>query len=256
MAIQYARPSDNKSPSATWTVTSGALAAAYPIANISDLIAAKPIKATGTSLTVRATFGGSQQIKAIVIVGHNLVGATVALTNNGGMASQTIAIPANHEDGHSVNPFKDLSAVASNSGTQWDLAITGAAANVAIGEVLLLSEWRTFERNIKWGLRDRDIHPTTQHRTDGRVRHVYDHGIKIRRLSGEVDATDAGYASLLALARDARGSVKNWPLVLDPLVNDARFLHFADDEIEATLQFLDLDPIPLAFEEESRGLPL
>jgi hypothetical protein len=254
---QYARPSENVAPNATPSLTAGTANAAFPLANLIDLNPAKPFKATGTSATIRFTFGGSQTIKAIVIVTHNLVGATVALTNNGGMASQAIAIPANAEDGHSVNPFKDLSLVASNAGTQWDLAITGAANPIAIGEILLLSEWRTLTPNVDWGIDDVDIHPAIVHRTDGGVRLVYDRGVRWRELDGLITGvTDAQRALLLALARDARNHVKNWPFVLDPLVNDARFLHFADERVGFKLEHLDSSPFIVRLQEESRGLPL
>lgn len=254
---QYARPSDNVAPLATWTVTAGALDAAFPVANISDLNPAKPVKATGTSLSLRATFGGSQTIKAVVLVNHNIAGATVALTNNGGMASQPIVIPANTEDGQSVNPFKDISLVASNSGTQWTIAITGAPVNIRIGEILLLAEWRTLTPNVDWGVDVDEIHPAIIHRTDAAVRLVYDLGVRWREVTGIITgATDAQRAALMSLARDARNHVKNWAFVLDPLVNDAMFLHFADERITTKLEYLDRNPFPLKLQEESRGLPL
>lgn len=256
MPAQYAHPSDNVSPLGVWEVLAGALQAGFPITNINDLNPAKPVKATGTSLTVRVTYGVAQLVKAIVLVTHNLFSATIELTNNAGMATQAIVPLANHEDGHSVNPFKDLSAVANNTATQWDLTITGAAANVAIGEILLLSEWRTLSRNVRWGLRDRDRHPAIVHRTFAGVRKVADVGVKMRRLTASIEATDVGRTALLSLARDASGCVKNWPFVLDPLINDARFLHFEDPDIESTLQFLDSNPTSLVLEEESRGLAL
>jgi hypothetical protein len=251
---QYARPSENKSPSATWSVVSGALLAAFPIANVSDLDPARLIKATGTSLTIRATYGVAQLVKAILIVTHNLAGATVTLTNNGGMASQAITIPTNHEDGMSVNPFKDLSAVAGNSATQWDLAITGAAANIQIGEVLLCADWRTFNPNGNWGLRDDDVHPAVVHRTDGGSRRVRDIDTKWRVLAAEIWPTDTAKAEFLSLARDAHNQVKNWPFVLDADVNDARFLHFTSDKVGAQFEFLDRYIVTVDLEEEGRGL--
>src|SRR6187431_2854817 len=96
----YAKTSDLLTP--TWSLTAGTANSAYPVTNLGDMKPYKPFKATSGTCTMRATFGGSTTLQAIAIIGHNLAGVTITITNGAGL-STTLVVPANTGDGMPVN---------------------------------------------------------------------------------------------------------------------------------------------------------
>lgn len=254
MACIYARPSDNKTPSATLSLTAGAEDAAYPLTNLDDLRPDVVFKATGTSCTIRATFGSSQALQAIGLINHNLHGLTITVTNNGGMSPQSLIVPAVGDDALPINPWLDLRGVGSASGTQWNLAITGAAANVAIGELLLIATVRTMP--IRWGVDVDERQPVILHRTDYHVPLKYGLGLRYRYFTGEVNR-ETERSAMTALFRDARGCLKPWWFVLEDTVNDAKYVQF-DEKSSFRLQRAGPShtPMTITLEEVCAGLAL
>jgi hypothetical protein len=222
--ILYVLPGDILTPSATLSLTAGTAAAAYPLVNLQDGNPAKPFKATGTSCTIRATFGGAVTLRGVSLGPHNLVGATVAISNNGLLASTPIVIPANREDGLSINPFLQFAADAA---TQWNIAISGAAANVAIGELYLIVQFRTLE--LLLGAQEAEAHKTIQHETDYGSKMKYWLGVSQRRVHGTV-LMNSSLATFLTLMRSAQGPYKNLLLIMDAAVNDAMPADLVTDE--------------------------
>ena len=254
----YTHPDDNVAPDASWTLTSGTAATGYPLTNIHDLIYAKPFKtSSGTGVTMQAAFGSPEQVVELVAFGgqHNLQGATVKVDNNGGMAQQTLNIPVNREDGQSVCPWLDLSSVAENAGTIWTFTITGAAAPPAIGEIALYSTKRTLASNPLYGFADEEVHPLIEHATDfGWVKPPYDLGVTWRTLTGlNVIDTVSNIAAILAWHRACHGRVKSCLVVLDPAVNDARFVRFLESKWAHVLSFPELHRTAFSLEEVARG---
>jgi hypothetical protein len=256
--IIYTYPDDNIAADATWSLTSGSAAAGYPLDNVFDLLFAKPFKAaSGTGVTIQAAFGSPEVTIELVAFGgqHNLAGATVKVDNNGGMAQQTLAIPANRTDGHSVCPYLDLSEVAENSATTWTFTITGAAAPPAIGEIALYATKRSLVRNPAYGFVDDEVHPIIEHPTDfGFVKAPYDLGVTWRTLQGlDVLDTVANIALIRDWHRACQGRVKASLVVLDPAVNDARFVRFLEPRFAHVLSFPALHRTSFALEEVARG---
>lgn len=247
--ILYALPTDIVTASATLSLTAGAAAAAYPLNNLKDGNPAKPFKATGTSCTIRATFGGSTTLRGVSFGPHNLAGATVAISNNGGMGSTPIVIPANREDGLSTDPFLQF---APSAATQWDIAISGAAANVAIGELELIVQFRTLE--ILLGAQEAESHRTITHETDFGAKLKYWLGVSQRRVHGTV-LLNNNVATLRTLFRSTQGQFKSLLLILDSAVNDAMLVDLMTDERAVTwiTPNSELGQIDLDFLEVQRG---
>lgn len=254
MATLYCRPTDIKTADATISLTSGTVNSSFPLTNIQDLNPAKPTKTTGTAATFRATFGAPVVLEMVSFGPHNLAGATVTLTNGAGL-SRPITIPSNREDGLSVNPFDDFSAVAqaTRTSTTWDLVITGAAANIAIGEWQLIATKRTLD--IRWGVEDTEDHRTIVHETDYGAKLKYWLGVSQRSLRAKVNR-ESERANLLSLIRSAQGQYKAFILILDSSVNDAWLVDLATDAREFTREHTNITDVDLGFVELQRGLAL
>jgi hypothetical protein len=186
---------------------------------------------------------------------HNLAGATVKLDNNGGMAQQTITIPANRADGQSVNPWKDLSAVDNITASEWTFTITGASAPPAIGEIEMYFQKRFFLSNPRYGFRDEEAHAIIEHQTDyGISKPPYDLGVVKRTL---VDLSFIGKIANIELLRtwhrECHGRAKSTLVVLDPAVNDARFVRFREPNWYTVLTYPSVHEATFSLEEVNRG---
>lgn len=257
--VLYCRLSDLIIPSATLSVTAGAADAGYPVTNLQDKNPAKPFKATGTAVTVRATYGSPVTARVTSLGPHNLVGASVSITNNAGTPlNQAIAIPANTLGGFSVDPFKDFSALTSSlSATQWNLVISGASANVAIGEWHLGVEARILE--ILLGAEDAVRYGTTVHPTSMGGKLKSRRGWALRRFKGRIlvdkNNLDNDLATLRALFDDASGQFGNVLFIPNSAVNDAIYADLNADEQAVTWIMPDdeLGYIEIEFVQVQRG---
>ena len=248
--VFYCRPSDIVTDAATVALTSGTENAAFPLTNLYDLNPAKVFKATGTSCTIRLTYGAAQALQAIALIMHNLVGASVTVTNNGGMATQTIVIPANAEDGLSVDPFLDLRPVANASATQWNIVITGAAANVAIGELLAVETLRDME--VGRELRRGDVIPQRMNVTASGVKLIYPLGVRLHRISA-ITILESLRSDLLALWHGALGMRHGFLVIPDLNVNVAYFMRFAADDFPWVHTTDEMTDMTIALEDVGRG---
>lgn len=243
----YCRPSDIVTADATWSVTAGANAAAYPLANLSDLASHTVAKSTGTTITYRATFGSAQSLDGVAFINTN---ATAITLSNGAGLSESIAIPATPLDGLPLDPWTDLRQVANHSSTTWDIALTGPSG-VALGLPLLVETMRSIP--LLWnGLGEDEQHQTIVHQTDYGVRLKLGLGVRQRvvraRLVQESFRTD-----LLALARDARGPKSSFLLVLDSTLNDARYVDLTSDLLSTSRLNHHATEAVLEFTEQQKG---
>jgi hypothetical protein len=251
----YARPSDNLTPSGTVSLTAGAANAAFPLAQLYDLKSYSVFKATGTGCTIRTVFGGAKTLQGIALINTNLEGATITITNGAGL-NVTMTAPTVAEDGHRNDPWKDLRGVALTTSTTWDIAITGAAANVAIGELLLIETLRTLP--IVWDEQnpeETEGHKTRLFETEYDVVLTYGYGIRARSKTGTV-IKETYRADMLSLERDARGALKCFLLLWDTSVNDALWVQ----NLEERRVFNRTNPaasvIRQTFTEQQKGFAL
>lgn len=263
----YGRWSDNVAPNATAiNVGSGTEDPDYPAANLNNQILAMPAKLTTTTGAWVFTFAAQQRIDLVAIPHHNLTaGLEVRIqgnaTDNWGSPSlnTTITIPAYRGDGFPPGAWKDLTGVSgyTTAGYQyWRLVVVGVnAAAVAISELFLISQKRTMNPNISWGVRMTEERPIIENRSDFGVSTIYDLGVTFRKLAGDMDTTDAGRDLIRTLFQDCRGRARQFFLVPDEDVNDAWIVRWANG-FDPTLQITNRNTIPLAFDEVSRGLVL
>ena len=220
-------PSDNASTGATFSQTNAN--SAYPASNAKDLDPGTPAKATTTATTFTLTLAGSTTLEAILIANHNLVGATVTLTNTASY-SQAITIPARTADGQCVNAWRDMRSDANRTATVWTLTITGASANVSIGEIALLTTLRAVPWITTVG-GGATFASTWPKRGPGRTfyghRLLYDTGTRHRMAEGQCE-TEAAKATFLALIQSAKGASLPFFFVPDRSVNDAWLAQIPD----------------------------
>src|SRR5258706_16001763 len=99
-----ARNSDLIEPSATLSTTAGTIDSLYPLINAQSPYPWEMARFTGTSGTIRATFGAAKLLQAVGFI--NTDATAITLTNNNGL-SQVIPIPATPLDGRRKNPWID-----------------------------------------------------------------------------------------------------------------------------------------------------
>lgn len=256
MSVLYCRPSDVITSSATLSLTDGAANASFPLTNLQDGKAHTVFKSTGTGATIRSTFGSPVTIEGLVLVYHKLAGATVTVTNAAGF-SNGLTIPANSEDGHCIDPWEDYRDLANTTSNVWDIAITGAATVVVIGEILWVQTWRELE--ILMGATGVDAQPAIVQPTDYHPHaNVYSMGTRVRGYRGSVKLTTLATA-LLSLHRDARGPKTPFPLILDSPDNDALYVHLATNVhqyVESEHRDVGVRDVEVEFIEALKGLPL
>ena len=256
---RYCRPSDIKQPTVGWSVTSGAANAAYPVGNLGDKRPDKPFKATGTAVTVRATFSLSTVLEGVVLPPqHNLEGASVSITSATGL-NLPITIPLNTggQSNMAILDFKSA-LLAQRDSTQFNLVITGGLlGNIAIGEVLLIGDggWR----NLKWiwGLKWKPRRLVVTHSTFGAAHLTYNKRIRIREGRGLVKLKTEE-AALRVLEEEAQGEVNPWLLVSEPYTSPPQGYYgkFAPGSFEWSPKSIGSTEIPIEFHELSPGAPL
>jgi hypothetical protein len=252
----YARPGDDVAPNATWSVTSGAAATGYPASQVGNRNPAKPFKATGTSATIRATFGSAQVLVGVALINHNLAGAASVVITSGAGLNQVIPVAAN-AGGQCTHAILDFSAASSGqrTSTTFDIAVTtGVLGNVAIGEVLLLTAIR--DLSWLWGLTVRIKRLVRRAGTTfGATDLQYNKRVRIRVIAAKTDAQTVE-AEMRTLEEEAQGEVFPWLIWYDRTVNEAFYVKFQPGAFSWTPQSTGFTDIPIEAEELSSGPPL
>lgn len=247
----YAKPNDDFVGGATLSMTNPVTA--YPASNMKTSDPAVVAKASATSTVITITGGSSVTIEGFCIFNHNLVGATVTLSNAAGY-SQTITIPARASSGAVRNAWRDCRSDANRTSNVWTLTITGASANVQIGRLYLVTTW--YEMPLQWdvAVEDERILAADPMETFYRSYVCYDALVNIRKVSGKtVDHT--AYAQLYDLYHAAKGRYAPWPFILDYTVNDAMYVRFANAAFKYQRQAPSYTPVDIALQEVSSGPP-
>lgn len=273
--ILYCRPIDILAP--TLSTPAGATAPAdtvnYGLGNLLDGILAKPcIFGSAATLYVDLTFGTATRMDGFFLPNHNLPKNTSVhlLADDDpafGSPGMDVTIPMGdfHEDGHSPSPWVDLRSKAGyliGGYRYWRLLITTPSVTPRIGEIIPVGTLRTLDANIEWNLKWAESHRNIiSLETDYGVEHIYDLNVKQRSVAGTSIGTDADKTALLSLLRSAHGGLKPFCFVLDPAdeTDNGLFVRFSKrlrESLEAQLQFIGINVLPLEFDEISRGLPL
>lgn len=240
----------NVAPLATFSMTSEH--ADYPAINGNDKAPWNPMKATTTSTTITMIWGSSVTLQAFAIHMHNLVGATVTLTNIA-FFNQVIAIPARTARGRCVDAWLDMRELANTASNQWNLTITGASGNVSIGEISAVATLSDapflVEGPVDFGEREIvEIIPTTYG-----VRHSFEYFVRVRSARGRL-ITEADRVIIYNLWKAVGGM--NDPFLFIPNVdeNDAWLAEFDSDTIQWSRTTPEASPITIGITELSGGL--
>jgi hypothetical protein len=232
----------------------GSVDSAYPLTNLYDLRPWLVAKATGTSITYRATFGIAQALDAIAFINTN---ATAIQVTNGAGLSLAVTIPSTPEDTLHLDPWIDLREAASASSTTWDIALTGPTA-VALGLPVLVESLRDIQ--IQWEPQPVDLesHGTIVHSTDYGVKLKFGLGVRGRGLRGKVRGENVR-ADMLTLERDARGQLYSFLLIRDDDSNDAMWVDLTTDQRElmyvapTSTEGEYVHDMPVEFTEQQKG---
>lgn len=249
-----ARPSDLVHDEPTWSIAAGAINALYPQSNLHDRLAHTVARASGTTITHRATFGGAQTLQAIALIHTD---ATAVQITNGAGLNQAMSIPTEPQDGLPLDPWIDLRLLANTSSTQWNIALTGPSG-VGVGEILLVETLREIQILLQPAPEEREAHGSIRHRTDYGVFLKFGFGVRQRAVRGS-RMGETARSEILALQRDARGGLRNFLLIIDDDRNDALYVDLEEDE-RAFGHLMPLDEeiaeVSLIFREQQKGLAL
>jgi len=261
--LLYQWPSDNIAVPGT-VATPSTADTAYPIANLFDSNPAKPFKFTATTGNIVFDFGTAKQVDVFAIINHNLTaGLEVRLQGNSADSwatpplNELITIGAADKDGFRPNPWKDLTGIGSRTYRYWRLIVVGAnAANVAIGDVWFGGTKRSLVHNISWGFQEGIERTLIEHETDYYVSTIYDLGVKVRTLAGEVETSDAGLTAIREWWDACKGRVLSTLIVPDPATDPAMLVRWAEMRRVDKREFKNVNMLDLAWREVSRGLVL
>lgn len=259
----YAKPSANVIAGATLSWAVGTANASFPLTNAKTLEPDVVAKANETTATLRLTYSGAQALEGLALFNINGRGLTIALTNNGGMATQNKVVP-NPEDGLGVNVYWDLRGVASASAAQWNVAVVSAAGPVTFGTVVPISSWST-AMHIRWGFELRDVFPVIPKRTGYKKRLQYRIPVRYRMFSG-VAPLAADRNALRTLRRETFGTITPWVFVPNSSEGEVLLVQFADEQFSETTKIFrgsfDSSTVhgavdqPISLEEVNAGVAL
>ena len=260
----FGRPDENAFATATVTVQSGSGDANYVAANLTDKDPSNPAKLTGTTGAWQLDLGSAKSIPLVGLGHHNLVagltGVKIQANSSASWGAPPLdvqfTIPTYDLDGFSVQPWLDLSAIT-NTYRYWLLKITNANTNpVAVGELVGYTAKHTLEVNYSWGAEFVEDHPIIEHVTERAASLIYEVGTKQGSLHGEVDTTDAGRDTLLALSQAAWGRSRGFLWIPDGTKNKWQFVRLLKPDFHIKENFIDRNTIPIELEEVSRGTVL
>ena len=270
--VYYTLPMDALAPDITWSVTTGTVVAAFPLANINDGLPHTIAKITHAgSCIIDGDLGSSIQCGLVVIVAQNIpVGSTVnvirsdSATFAAGNETTALTIPAVREDGLSVNPFVDLSGVAAKRYIRFDItAATGT--EIAIGELRVEARAgttpRTFARLYQQDAYADETRPQTRTRTVRGVEVVYDYGVTRREGVIPVWKMRDGTTTrdqVLTLLRSVRDNPTAFVFIPDSTINEAWVVTVLDPSsaMKSLLGPTHWVANDLRFSELSAGIPV
>jgi hypothetical protein len=257
----YCRPDDQLLDDTVTITPSGTPPDGYGSANLFDNNPAKAYKHNSTSGNVVFDFGAAVNVDVFAIIHHNLdEGLDVKIQGNATDSwgsptlNQSLTIPAYERDGFPVNPFIDLSGMA-NSFRYWRLLFNEVnSASIQLGQLVFGGTKRELVHNIGWGYKEGVERKIIEHVTDYGVSTIYDLGAKIKSWSPTIRTSDAGMTAVEEWWDACHGRALPSLIILDPDVNDARFVRWAEPVREISRDFNEDNTIQFGWREVSRGL--
>lgn len=259
-------PADNKAASGIITLDTGTANASYPLANLSDLIVAKPFKTTTTgAVVVKWDYTSAQRLDVVALPMHNIpFGITVNFQGNATDAwgaptlNAVLTMPGFNSDGMPVGgAWVDLTAVAgySVSGFRfWRLSIATPSQVTALGEIWLGTTKRQIRNFTKGTVRPRRRVAITRV-TELGVPLPYDLGVTLRGITATIFNVGAAYTDLVTLYDAVKGPVNPFLLIPDSSVNDALIGRLVS-AFDPTTLGPGTTRVTMQFNEDSRGLAL
>lgn len=261
----YQHYSDNVAPLAT--ITGSAEDSTYPPSYLANLNPAKPAKLTTTTGWFKFNFGADQRIDILGIIHHNLdEGLEVRLQGNATdswvspTVNELVPVPAYREDGYPLNLFLDVTLATnySTGGLPWwrVLFVTANGEHIAIGEIWLGQTKRTLSPNISWGAVLTEERKIVEKSTDFGVTNIYDLGVTVRKVKGDLDSDDAQASAFWSWVRDARFRVRAFLVLINPETDDPMLVRFLKPTQEVAQVVTDRNTIQIELLELGRGLVL
>lgn len=259
----FGTPSNTVLSTATLSWTVSTEDSDYPLTNLTGIQALESdvvAKAADVTASLRLDFDDAQALGGLLAINTNWAGLTVALTNNGGMATQNRTF-INPGDGLQINGWWDLRDVAGTLATQWTIAVTGAPDQVTLGAILPIVSWDAFK--IRWGYSIGHVRPVISHRTSHQKRLVYRVPVKYRTFKGQAFWSE-DRDGVRALHEQTHGSFTPFAFIPDVDDPDAFLVQFTEEPNEETYEFHQgsfeaatasgITPMPIQLEEVNAGV--
>ncbi len=270
-AMRYALRSDDITTALSWSIDVGTEQTQYEAAHIGTDVIARPAKAEETIAAwladATARPGGKQRVDAAAVLMHNLTAGLSNVRIQGNATDDfttptfdhAFTVPAYRGDGFPIGFWLDLTGLANYTASgfeYWRLSVGTANANPVAVKVKLLRQLQTLDPNISWGAVEGEDRGLVEHRTDHKVSSIYDLGVTVRSIAGDLDSPDTQKAAIRTLWQSTAGRVYPFLLIPDGDVNDAWFVRFLDPKLSVQLNLPDRNSMRVGFEELSRGLVL
>ncbi len=220
----------------------------YPYTNLYNRRPGKPFEAISTSSAIIIDLGTATSVDSVALIGHNIdSGATIVLEGN---ATNSWGAPAKTETiTHvSTNMYKIFT---SGSYRFWRLNVTGAAANVRVGE-LVMGVSVELTNNYKWGFKRGRAYKNKVHKTEYGQRYTY----KLynqRHYTLSFAASDTTLTELETLHSTVEGGYK--PFVFINSDSEAKYVTMSD-ELEITQTYTNLNECETTLTEMPVGKEL
>lgn len=232
----YNLPGDDLAKLYAPTLHTGSVDPNYPLENLSNDNPALPAKFTTTSVRLVWDLGSPQLVELPIFLHWNVdAGATATWEINtsdtwpGGVVTPIVTNPAN---GAGYRPYSWLDRSAGLGRQFVSLAISGNAAPIVIGGIWLGTVKRTLPNGIRLGLTLPSGQESVVLRTNMNVRHAFQRARIGGLENGDITTNVSGLADLQTFGDACGWRARPVPLILDPDVNEAWFVNWAQDRLE------------------------
>jgi len=261
---KYALPTDDVAAEAA-SVVGSAEDSEYPAENLVAPtntghlnLPSRPAKLTTTSGYWDLEFNDPITVVGVALIYTNFdSGLDVTIEAGTGSPltfSQAVPVGNDWENDWMPNPFVLFDSPETH--THWRLSINEANTYpVQVGRLLLLTDIRDLENDVRWGVVEDEEQGQIEHATEARVELLYELFGPRRSFVGELALMNDTSSELITLYRTARNRILPWLLIPDIDINDAWFVRFQEPKWSRTREMIQHNIFPFRVTELSRGLP-